>query len=117
MNPHLRKCVAILPEQACGDNRLTVTWCLISSGGSCWSYEEFSLPPYQFAIECGMLMDRNPRHWKLLILYFNPAEPSLLVRKRTGFPFTMNFARPAARAITAIILATVVILAVHNNRN
>jgi uncharacterized membrane protein len=62
-----------------------------------------------------MLTDKNPQHWKLLIFYFNPAEPRLLVPKQTGLPFTLNFARPTAWAITAIILAIVIILAVHNN--
>jgi uncharacterized membrane protein len=62
-----------------------------------------------------MLTDKNPQHWKLLIFYFNRAEPRLLVRKRSGLPFTINFARPTAWAITAIVLAIVVILAVHNN--
>jgi len=62
-----------------------------------------------------MLTDKNPQHWKFLIFYFNRAEPKLLVPKRTGLPFTINFARPAAWAITAIILAIVIVLAVHNN--
>jgi len=62
-----------------------------------------------------MLTDKNPQHWKLLIFYFNRGEPRLLVPRRSGLPFTFNFARPTAWAITAIILATVVILAVHNN--
>ena len=62
-----------------------------------------------------MLRDTNPRHWKLLIFYFNPAEPRLFVPKRTGLPFTLNFARPMAWAITAIILAILVTMAVVNN--
>jgi uncharacterized membrane protein len=62
-----------------------------------------------------MLTGKNPQHWKLLIFYFNRAEPRVLVPRRSGLPFTFNFARPTAWAITAIIFATVVILAVHNN--
>ena len=62
-----------------------------------------------------MLTDKDPQHWKLLIFYFNRAEPRLLVPKRTGLPFTINFARPVAWAITAAILAILIILAVHNN--
>ena len=62
-----------------------------------------------------MLIDMDSRHWKLLIFYFNRENPKLVVPKRTGLPFTLNFGRPAAWAITAIILAIVITLAVHNN--
>lgn len=62
-----------------------------------------------------MLTDKNPQHWKLLIFYFNPAEPRLLVPKRTGLPFTLNFAKPSAWVITATILVIVIVLAVYNN--
>jgi len=62
-----------------------------------------------------MLMDNDPQHWKFLIFYFNRDEPRLLVPKRSGLPFTINFARPTAWAITAVILAIAIVLAVHNN--
>jgi len=62
-----------------------------------------------------MHTDKDPQHWKLLIFYFNRSEPRLLVAKRSGLPWTLNFARPTAWAITAIILATMTIFAVHNN--
>lgn len=62
-----------------------------------------------------MLVDKDPKHWKLLVFYFNRAEPRLFVPKRTGLPFTINFARPSAWVIIAMILAIVIILAVHNN--
>jgi uncharacterized membrane protein len=52
-----------------------------------------------------MLRDRNPKHWKLLVFYYNPDEPRLLVAKRTGAPVTLNFAKPMAWAIVALILA------------
>jgi len=62
-----------------------------------------------------MLKDKNPQNWKLLVFYFNRSEPRLWVPKRFGLGFTMNFARATAWAIIAILLATVVVLAVHNN--
>jgi uncharacterized membrane protein len=62
-----------------------------------------------------MVRDTDPRHWKLVVFYCNPEESRLMVPKRTGIGFTLNFARPAAWAITAILLAIVAILAVHNN--
>lgn len=62
-----------------------------------------------------MLRDRNPTHWKLLIFYYNPEEARLLVAKKSGLPFTLNFAKPMAWAITAIIIAAVTAFAVINN--
>jgi len=61
-----------------------------------------------------MYRDTDPRYWKLLIFYYNPDNPRLFVRKRTG-PFTLNFARPAAWVVTGIILAGIVVAAVANN--
>ena len=63
-----------------------------------------------------MLRDRNPQHWKLLIFYYNPENPQLFVPKRTGIPFTLNFARPMAWLMTAPIIAGAAIAAIVNNR-
>jgi uncharacterized membrane protein len=52
-----------------------------------------------------MLRDRNPKHWKLLVFYYNPGESRLFVAKRTGAPVTLNFARPVAWLIVGVILA------------
>jgi len=52
-----------------------------------------------------MFRDRNPKHWKLLVFYYNPDESRLFVAKRYGPPVTLNFARPMAWAIVAIPLA------------
>ncbi|MGH9530090.1 MAG: DUF5808 domain-containing protein [Terriglobales bacterium] len=62
-----------------------------------------------------MLRETNPKHWKFLIFYFNPSEPRLLVQKRSGLPFTLNFARPAAWAITGTTLAIATIFAIRNS--
>jgi uncharacterized membrane protein len=51
-----------------------------------------------------MIRDKNPKHWKLLVFYYNPDEPRLFVAKRTGNPATLNFANPMAWAIVAITL-------------
>jgi len=59
--------------------------------------------------------DSDPHHWKLLIFYYNPADPRLFVPKRTGLPVTLNFARPAAWLLMGVILAGLVIAAVMNN--
>ncbi|MGC2398558.1 MAG: DUF5808 domain-containing protein [Acidobacteriaceae bacterium] len=62
-----------------------------------------------------MLRDPDPRHWKLLVFYYNPTNPKLLVPKRTGLPFTLNFARPAAWFLGAGIIAMLIVAAVANN--
>lgn len=60
--------------------------------------------------------DANPAHWKLLVFYYNPDEPRLFVPKRTGIPFTLNFAKPAAWAITCAIVSLIAFAAVLSNR-
>ena len=62
-----------------------------------------------------MLRDKNPKHWKLVIFYYNPDESRLFVPKRTGIPFTLNFAKSMAWTIFAVTLAMVTIAAVINN--
>jgi uncharacterized membrane protein len=51
------------------------------------------------------------RFWKLGIFYFNHGDPSVMVEKRFGIGYTVNFARPAAWAITLIPLAAVLAVA------
>jgi len=51
-----------------------------------------------------MFRGKNPKHWKLLVFYYNPDQPRLFVAKRYGAPITLNFARPMAWAIVAIAL-------------
>jgi uncharacterized membrane protein len=67
-----------------------------------------------------MLRDKNPKHWKLLVFYYNPDEPRLFVAKRTGAPLTLNFARPIAWAIVGLTLAIpvtgAIIEIVHSGR-
>lgn len=56
-----------------------------------------------------MVRDRNPKHWKLWVFYYNPDESRLFVATRFGTPLTLNFARPTAWAIVAAALAIPVI--------
>jgi uncharacterized membrane protein len=62
-----------------------------------------------------MLRDKDPKHWKLLIFYYNPDEPRLFVAKRSGSPLTLNFARPMAWAVVGIPLAIMTIGAIMDN--
>lgn len=38
--------------------------------------------------------DRNPKHWKLGLFYYNPLDPSLFVERKVG---TLVFARVPLR--------------------
>lgn len=64
-----------------------------------------------------MLIDRNPKHWKLLVFYYNPNEPRLFVARRyaSPVPMTLNFARPIAWAIAVLPLAIMAIGAIIDN--
>jgi uncharacterized membrane protein len=59
-----------------------------------------------------MLLDRNPRNWKLRVFYYNPQEPRLFVAKRSGSPIALNYARPMAWYITAVPIAIMAAAAV-----
>jgi uncharacterized membrane protein len=62
-----------------------------------------------------MRRDKNPKHWKLLVFYYNPDEPRLFVAKRYGPPLTLNFARPMAWAIVAVPVAIMTTGAIIHN--
>ena len=68
---------------------------------SVWYYEWVFIP------------NDNPNHWRLGIFYFNRQDPRLLVPKRRGFGWTLNFAHVTAWAIIGII---VLLLVVPRNR-
>lgn len=44
------------------------------------------------------------RFWKAGLFYFNPEDSALMVPKRQGFGYTLNFGRPACWLILALIL-------------
>jgi Family of unknown function (DUF5808) len=44
------------------------------------------------------------RYWKMGIFYFNREDSAVLVEKRFGLGYTLNFARPAAWVIVLLIL-------------
>jgi uncharacterized membrane protein len=62
-----------------------------------------------------MLRDADPKHWKLIVFYYNPENRRLFVPKKTGFPSTINFARPMAWVLTALVLAALIFAAIVNN--
>jgi len=46
-----------------------------------------------------------PEHWRFGQLYKNPADPALFVPTRDGSRWTLNFGRPVAAALMAVLLA------------
>ena len=62
-----------------------------------------------------MLRDKNPKHWKLLVFYYNPSESRLFVAKRYVPPLTLNFARPMAWVIIAVPFAIMTAGAIFHN--
>jgi uncharacterized membrane protein len=49
--------------------------------------------------------DRTPdRYWKLGLFYFNPDDSAIVVEKRFGLGYSLNFARPTTWAIMALLL-------------
>lgn len=48
----------------------------------------------------------DPKHWHLLFFYFAPADPRIVVKKRFGIGWTLNFARPLAIPFFVGLLVT-----------
>jgi uncharacterized membrane protein len=49
--------------------------------------------------------DRTPDgYWKLGVFYFNPDDSAVLVEKRFGLGYSLNFARPTSWLIVLLIL-------------
>lgn len=77
---------------------LTVLMSLIVSGIVVWhtrravTKNESALP------------ESDPALWRLTHLYFNPADPALFVPTRRGVGWTLNFGRPLAILLIAVIL-------------
>jgi uncharacterized membrane protein len=73
------------------------------------------------AVSSGALMaaaaeSTDARFWKAGVFYVNPNDSALLVPKRYGFGYTLNFGRPVAWVLMAVILAGslwTVVLALH----
>jgi uncharacterized membrane protein len=50
------------------------------------------------------ILPETPGVWKAGIFYYNPADPKILVAKRSGLGWTLNFACFTSYLITALIL-------------
>ncbi len=62
--------------------------------------------------------DGEPAHdgttdecWHWGVFYANPRDPAVLVERRIGFGSTLNFSRPAAWGILALVVGPVLVMA------
>jgi len=51
------------------------------------------------------------QHWKLGIFYYNPGDPALMVEKRFGIGYTLNFARRRAWLVLMLVIVIPLALA------
>lgn len=49
----------------------------------------------------------NPANWHFMFFYFSPEDPRIVVKKRCGIGWTLNFARPMALPFFAALMACV----------
>ena len=52
----------------------------------------------------------DDKHWKLGIIYFNPADPALFLEKRFGVGWTMNLGRPLGMLLAILLLVIVALV-------
>ncbi len=52
-------------------------------------------------------MHRSPDHWHFVFFYFAPEDPRIVVKKRRGIGWTLNFARPMAIPFLGLLIASV----------
>ncbi len=58
----------------------------------------------------GPIGDRTPDQcWRAGMFYVNRTDPAVLVEKRFGIGYTLNFGRPAAWLLLGLILASAAI--------
>ena len=63
-------------------------------------------PLIRLARETGNGSDPTPDDcWKLGQIYYNPGDPALMVEKRFGLGYTLNFGNPLAWGMTLLVLA------------
>jgi uncharacterized membrane protein len=58
----------------------------------------------------GTTGDRSPDAcWKFGLIYFNPADPSILIEKRFGIGYTINFGNRRSWLVLALMLVPLII--------
>lgn len=51
-----------------------------------------------------MNRNKNPKHWKLGIFYYNPDDPSEVIEKNNGKGSTINFGSRGGRRTFALMM-------------
>jgi uncharacterized membrane protein len=93
---------------------------LMTAAGSTWPMLILLLPLagvlvmgvrlYKLSVESTGGSDGTPEDcWKLGMFYYNPQDPALMVEKRSGPGFTLNFGHGGAWALMAGLLAFVLV--------
>lgn len=61
-------------------------------------------------------MSDESKYWKLNLIYVNPEDHRVFVKKRVGYGWSLNFARPTAVLLLLVVaglIATAVITSLH----
>lgn len=65
----------------------------------------FAIPMIRMSTEASDEGDETPAEcWKMGMFYYNPNDPSLMVEKRCGLGYTLNFANRAAWVLMAVVV-------------
>jgi uncharacterized membrane protein len=64
-----------------------------------------SSPPVAGEVDSSARGRENPRRWVAGIFYVNPSDPALLVRRRFGLGWTMNFGHWISWIFLALLLS------------
>lgn len=93
--------IVLLPVLIIVVNVAVLMW--LGQGGS-----RVSLPDGPQPDSAKPVGDRTEdRFWKLGVFYFNRDDPSVMVERRFGLGYTMNFARPVAWLVLLLILVPI----------
>lgn len=73
--------------------------------------QEVCRPRREYSTAGAPLGDRTAdEHWKLGLIYYNPADPALFIEKRFGIGYTMNMARPVVWVMLTALLVLPLLL-------
>jgi Family of unknown function (DUF5808) len=80
-----------------------IVWLLLIAGITAWGLRKAS--PLRDSA------DTTPDEcWKLGLFYYNPEDPALLVERRFGLGYTLNFAKPLSWVVTTVLFLLPLVL-------
>ena len=102
----LLSALALNPYLASGEQLAIPVWVIL--GAVLAVAAGFLWPIIRLSQEPGSGSDGTPDEcWKLGQIYYNPDDPALMVEKRFGLGYTINFGNPASWLIIALLLVVV----------